>query len=121
MYRHKFIRKEYEITLSVTQKLWEIQKAYAIDVMTTALSVWDKGIVEAANLAEDTSFSAQVISRWAASYFLLLPECATNPADIEDINVENLLSSHRGHSTPCPNSLIDEDFKDKARTNQCQQ
>ena len=96
---------------------WEVQKAFAINVMCTALSVCDKGIVEAAKLAADvTGFSAQVIRRWAASYFLLLPECAANLADIEDKDVENLLSSDRGHSSPYPNSLIhDEDFKDSAR------
>jgi len=63
-----------------------------------------------------SSFSAQV----GSFIFLLLPECAANPADIEDKDVENLLSSDRGHSSPCPNSLIhNEDFKDSARTFVC--
>jgi len=34
---------------------WEVQKAFAINVMCTALSVWDKGIVEAAKLAADVT------------------------------------------------------------------
>ena len=96
---------------------WAIQKASAIRIMTTALSVWGKSILEAAKLAADvTGFSAEVVRRWAASYFTSLFEYAANPTNIPDAEVKNLLSSDRGHSSPCPQSLIhDEDFQQSAR------
>ena len=49
---------------------FEIIKAIAIEVMLTAKSKWDKGIVEASELASDvTGYSSETIRRWAYNYF----------------------------------------------------
>ncbi len=49
---------------------YEIQKACAMSVMTTAMTAWGCSIIEAASIAaEATSFSEQTIRRWVACYF----------------------------------------------------
>ena len=52
---------------------WEVQKAIAIQTMTTAMTELGMGVVQAANFAGTlTGFSGQVVRRWASALSPLL-------------------------------------------------
>ena len=87
-------------------------------LMSTAMTKWDQNITNASELASGyVGFSPRVLHRWSFSYFTSLFEMfSITPENITDEQIEEL-STDRGHSTPCPSSLIfDEDFMLQART-----
>ena len=98
---------------------YEVQKAVAISLMVTAMTLWGYNITDASRLASEYSkFSQETIRRWASSYFVgvnnLYQAC---PENVTDESVEEELVSERGHSHSCPTSLIhDEGFRLEART-----
>ena len=95
---------------------YEVQKAWAISVMGTAMSTWANGIMEAAKYAaECTGFSVETIRRWATSFFLT--EYWAEPDSTTDDVLTEELASERGHSPTYLSSLIhNEEFKFEART-----
>ena len=98
---------------------YEVQKAWAISVMGTAMSTWANGIMEAAKYAaECTGFSVETIRRWATSFFLT-EYWAEPDSTTDDVLTEELASEH-GHSPTYLSSLIhNEEFKFAARTYMC--
>ncbi len=65
-----------------------------------------------------TQFSQETIRRWATSYFVgLHDKFMASPENVTDEDLEEELSSERGHSHTSPSSLIhDEAFRLAART-----
>ena len=54
---------------------WEVQKALAIQIMSSAMTELGKGIVDAAKFAAATTgFSQEVVRRWACAYFTALDQ-----------------------------------------------
>lgn len=96
----------------------EIQKAFAISVMGTAMTEWGCNITEAAQLAADVGYSAQVIRGWAYSYFASFSQMIRiTPENVTDEDIEAQLSSGRGFASPHPQSLLfDEEFQLNARS-----
>ena len=104
----------------------EIQKAFAISVMGTAMTEWGYNITEAAQLAADVvGYSAQVIRGWAYSHFTSFSQMIRiTPENVTDEDIEAQLSSGRGVPSPHPQSLLfDEEFQLNAqsfiRSNAC--
>ena len=63
---------------------WEVQKALAIQIMTSAMTELGKGIVDAAKFAAATTgFSQEVVRRWAFSYFTALNQY---PGSVDDLD-----------------------------------
>ena len=93
---------------------YEVQKANAISIMATAITVWGCNITEAASLAADcTGYSAYSISQWASSFFL--SSSSMSPDDLTAEFITSELASNRGHQE-ADILLHDEDFKLAART-----
>ena len=96
---------------------WEVQKALAIQIMTSAMTELNKGIVDAAKFAAATTgFSQEVVRRWAYSYFTALAQYpgSLNDLDLEFIQTE--LSSERGKACGNPDAILhDEEFQLSAR------
>ena len=62
---------------------WEVQKAVAIQIMTSAMTEPGKGIVDAAQFATATTgFSQEVVHRWAFSYF------TEYPGSLDDLDLD---------------------------------
>ena len=96
---------------------FEIQKALSIQLMTTAMTELEKGIVEASKFAATvTGFSSEVVRRWTFAYFSNL---AQYPGSIDDIDHEYMemeLSSERGRGCGNPTAILhDEEFMLTAR------
>ena len=65
--------QEYTCNFVSKNVSWEVQKALAIQIMTSAMTELGKGIVHAAKFAAATTgFSQEVNRRWAFSYFTAL-------------------------------------------------
>ena len=95
---------------------FEIQKAIAIAVMTTAIGKWGCSVVDAASHAADcTGFSTERVRKWAFAFVNTTP---MNPADnLTDECLTDQLSSNRGHHDYHAVSLLnDEDFQMAARS-----
>ena len=96
---------------------WEVQKALAIQIMTSAMTELNKGIVDAAKFAAATTgFSQEVVQRWAYSYFTALAQYpgSLNDLDLEFIQTE--LSSERGKACGNPDTILhNEEFQLSAR------
>ena len=86
---------------------WEVQKALAIQIMTSAMTELNKGIIDAAKFAAATTgFSQEVVRRWAYSYFTALAQYpgSLNDLDLEFIQTE--LSSERGKACGNPDAIL---------------
>lgn len=76
---------------------YEIQKAYAISLMTTAMSAWGCSVNEATRIASDcTSFNPETIHLWVSSFFdsfsdmlAVQPESTTDEDIDERVDEEN--------------------------------
>ena len=92
---------------------WDVQKALAIQIMTSAMTVLGKGIVEAAKFAAATTgFSQEVIRRWTFSYFSALAEYPGSLSDLILDFIQTELSSERGKASGNPDSILhDEEFQ----------
>ena len=91
----------------------EVQKAVAISMMATAMTQLGCSITRAAQIACDcTQFSQETVRRWANCYFVGLHDrFVASPENVTDEDIEEELSSERGHSHSSPSSLIhDEAF-----------
>ena len=95
---------------------WEVQKALAIQIMTSAMTELGKGIIDAAKFATATTSYSQVVCRWAFSYFTALNQY---PGSVDDLNIhfiETQLSSERGKGCGNADSILhDEEFQLLAR------
>ena len=91
---------------------WEVQKAIAIQTMTTAMTELGVGVVQAANFAGTlTGFSGQVVRRWASALFATLAQYPGSLDDVDDSFIELELSSERGKACGNPTAIIhDEEF-----------
>ena len=96
---------------------YEIQKASAISIMATAVTVWGCSILEAANkAAECTGYNAESVRKWALSFFS--SSCSMSKDDITDEFITDELSSDRGHHDIRYSNLLlhNEEFQLAART-----
>ncbi len=113
-----FTKQARNTSQNILQKnaAFDVQKAFAIQVFTTAISTWGQGILEACKTASDvTGFSNESIRRWASSYFMFI-ESFPAPCDIDRDSIEQELSSNRGTGSGNQSSIIhDEHFRQKAR------
>ncbi len=109
--------KEYIEEYIAKNAAFDMQKAFAIRVFTTAVSTWGKGILEACTLASEvTGFSAECIRRWASSYFIFIGSCPGPLNNLDRDVIEQELLSDRGTGSGNQSLLIhDEEFKLKAR------
>ena len=91
---------------------WEVQKAIAIQTMTTAMTELRMGVVQAANFAGTlTGFSGQVVRRWASALFVTLAQYPGSLDDVDNSFIELELSSERGKACGNPTAIIhDEEF-----------
>ena len=91
---------------------WEVQKAIAIQTMTTAMTELGMGVVQAANFAGIlTGYSGQVVRRWASALFATLAQYPGSLDDVDDSFIELELSSERGKACGNPAAIIhDEEF-----------
>ena len=65
---------------------WEVQKAVAIQIMTSAMTELGKGFVDAAQFATATTgFFQEVVRRWAFSYFTDLNQY---PGSLDDVDLD---------------------------------
>ena len=96
---------------------WEVQKALAIQIMTSAMTELGKGIVDAAKFAATTTgFSQEVVRRWAYAYFTALDQYPGSLNDLDLDFIQTELSSERGKSCGNPDAILhDEDFQLSAR------
>ena len=79
----------------------EIQKACALRVFNTAVTVWGDGIIEASRKASDVSgFHCSTIRKWASDYYLSLVD--TDPHIVDDDAVELVLGSVRAKCSKRP-------------------
>lgn len=87
---------------------YELQKAYAITVMSTAMCSWSYNISDAGKIASQcTQFSAQTVCQWASSFFGAFHEHDTGFSEmVDDVEMEEILSSERGKSPSYLSSLI---------------
>ena len=96
---------------------WELEKAIAIQIMTSAMTTLNKGIVDAAKFAATTTgFSHEVIRRWAFGYFTAISEY---PGSVDNLDLQftqTELSSERGKDCGNADSIFhDENFQLCAR------
>ena len=63
---------------------WEVQKALAIQIMTSAMTELVRGIVDAAKFAAATTGFSQEVCRWAFSYFTALNQY---PGSVNDLDI----------------------------------
>ena len=78
---------------------WELQKAFAILVMGTALVDWNEGVCEAAQKASNvTHFSEHTIRNWMQLYIQSTSDLLSDGKDtITDQDIEESLASEKGH------------------------
>ena len=94
---------------------FEVQKAIAITIMTTAIAKWGSCIVDAASHAADCmGFNEESVRIWACA----LIDTPLSPDDnLDDARVTEMLSSDRGHYDHYVDSLVnDEAFQLEARS-----
>ena len=107
-----------ETLLAYTQRnvSFEVQKAVAITVMTTAMSLWNSSVLDAANLAAACcGYNPEVVRRWASAFTCSSSRCSLE--SLSDENITEMLSSKRGHHESHFASLLhDESFCLAART-----
>ena len=75
---------------------WEVQKALAIQIMTSAMTELGKGIVHAAKFAATTTGFSQVVRRWAYAYFTALDQYPGSLNDLDLDFIQTELSSEQG-------------------------
>ena len=98
---------------------YEVQKAVAVSVMATAMTQLGCSITHAAQIASEcTQLSQETVHRWANCYFVGLHDrFVASPENVTDEDIEEELSSERGHSHSSPSSLIhNEAFQLAARS-----
>ena len=90
---------------------YEVQKASAISIMATAITVWGCYITEAVNkAAEYTGYCAESVRTWASSFFLSCNSVSSDNVTDEYITEE--LSSNHGHrDTHTDTLLYSEEFQ----------
>ena len=90
---------------------FEILKAIAITIMTTAIAKWGCSTVEAASRAADCcGFNTEIVRQWAFVFINNTPMCSTE--DLTDECLTDQLSSNRGHHDNHALSLLnDEEFR----------
>ena len=95
---------------------YEIQKASAISIMATAMTVWGCCITEAASRAADcTGFHPKTVQDWASAFFV--SSSALSSEDMTDEHITEDLSSDRGHRDTHSGTLLhSEEFQLAART-----
>ena len=95
---------------------YEIQKASAISIMATAITVWGCCITEAASRAADcTGFHPKTVQDWASAFFV--SSSALSSEDMTDEHITEDLSSDRGHRDTHSGTLLhSEEFQLAART-----
>ena len=95
---------------------FEVQKAIAITIMTTAIAKWGCSVGDAASHAADcTGFSAERVRKWVFAFINTTPMDTTD--DPTDECLTNRLSSGRGqHDSHAVCLLNDEGFQLAART-----
>ena len=102
-----------------TNASYEMQKAYAVTLMATAMTSWGCNIHEAASYAADcTDFNPETVRLWTSSYFTSLHQMLVEaPENVTDDDIEDQLASERGLSRTHLSSLIhDEAFQLEARS-----
>ena len=94
---------------------FEVQKAIAINIMATAVSKWNCGIMEAVKRAADCcGFNAATVRLWASEFATAIGTCS--PDDMSDECITDMLSSNRGIHDEHFNSIMhNEDFRLAAR------
>ena len=97
---------------------WELQKAFAILVMGTALVDWNEGVCEAAQEASNvTHFSEHTIRNWMQLYIQSTSDLLSDGKDtITDQDIEESLASEKGHFDRLDSLISDEDFQLSAST-----
>ena len=89
--------QEYIINFVSKNVSWVVQKALAIQIMTSAMTELGKGIVDAAKFAATTTgFSQEVVRRWAYAYFTALDQYPGSLNDLDLDFIQTELSSERG-------------------------
>ena len=79
----------------------ETNKAMALKIFNTALTVWGDGIMDASRKAADVmGVSGETVRRWAADYYILLIDF--DPSDIDDELIDEILESSRGKALKIP-------------------
>ena len=96
---------------------WEVQKALAIQIMSSAMTELGKGIVDAAKFAAATTgFSQEVVRRWAYAHFTALDQYPGSLNDLDLDFIQTELSSEQGKACGNPDAILhDEDFQLSAR------
>jgi hypothetical protein len=86
---------------------WEVQKATAIQTMTTAMTELGLGVVQAADFAGTlTGFSGQVVRRWASAFFVTLAQYPGSLDDVDDSFIEVELTSEHGRPVVIQHPLL---------------
>ena len=120
-YLHWHMRTQFDTGVQCVKKyiernaLPELEKAFAFQVFSTAMTQWGQSVSEAAHTAADvTGFNHEVIRRWASFFFCVA--ALNQPSDeIEEEVIAIELASQRGRCID-PTSLVNsEDFKINAR------
>ena len=84
---------------------YEVQKASAISIMATAITVWGCNITEAVNKAvECTRYCAESVCTWASSFFLSCNSVSSDNVTDEYITEE--ISSDCGHRDTHTDTLL---------------
>ena len=96
--------------------LWEIRKAFAIQVLVTGMNVWGLGVLDASKLAADVlGVATESERRWANHYFVSLGSQFSSDNVTHEV-VQDILSSSHGHTaSPCDTLIFDEEFQLKAK------
>ena len=94
---------------------FEIQKALAINIVVTAITKWQCGIIEATKRAADCcGFNAETVRRWISTFVSNVSTCSLD--EMNDDCITDMLSSSRGmHDEHSASLLHDENFCFSAR------
>lgn len=97
---------------------FSMHKAFAHQVMTTAMCKWGKGIVEAVTLASEvTGYSAEAIRKWEFFFFTTFENFSGPRENIDNEFVDLELSSNRGCGVGNQSAIIqDEEFQENMCT-----
>ena len=121
-YLHRHMRTQFDTGVQCVKKYIErnafpeLEKAFAFQVFSTAMTQWGQSVLEAAHTAADvTGFNHEVIRRSASSFFFCVAALNQPSDEIEEEVITIELASQRGRCID-PTSLVNsEDFKIKAR------
>ena len=96
--------------------IWEMKKAFAIQILVTGMNTWGLGILDASKLAADVlGVSPESIRRWANHYFVSLGSQFSSDNVTHEV-VQDILSSSCGlTASPCDTLILDEEFQLKAK------